>query len=85
MTLELRLLLEGSMRFQSSDPRDRIYAFLGLVDRAHNIIPNYQASNSINDTLCHTAKRIILHDARLEILSLAQEDDRSDLPSWVPN
>jgi hypothetical protein len=81
-------LLEHARRSKSSDPRDRIYAFLGLAEPGYNIVPSYEASNSINNALCHTAKRMILHDASLCILSLAQEDNRADdadLPSWVPN
>ncbi len=77
-----------NLQWDSNPPTqgtDRVYAFLGLVEPGYNIIPNYQASNSIHGTLCYSTKRIILHEAGLDVLALAQEDDRSDLPSWVPN
>ncbi len=72
---------------QSSDPRDRIYAFMGLMTPSYNIVPSYEASNSISDTLCHKAKRIILHDACLDIIRDASPEyilDGAMLPSWVP-
>ncbi|KAF5700747.1 heterokaryon incompatibility 6 OR allele [Fusarium mundagurra] len=83
---KLTPLLSHSRVCKSSDPRDRIYAFLGLADPSYNIVPVYDRANTIEDTLCHTAKRVILKDHRLDILSLSQETDRAEgLPSWVPD
>ncbi len=88
-TKELLPLLRHSRSCKSSDPRDRVYAFLGLADPRYDIVPIYDPTiNTIEDTLYHTAKRIILHDRRLDILSLAQESgcqETGNLPSWVPD
>lgn len=84
-------LLRHSRTCKSSDPLDRVYAFIGLANPRYNIVPIYDPTiNTIEDTFCYTAKRIILHDQRLHILSLAQEPGgqtsaSGNLPSWVPD
>ncbi|KAG7290311.1 hypothetical protein NEMBOFW57_000310 [Staphylotrichum longicolle] len=87
--MKLLPLLRHGRSCKSSDPRDRVYAFLGLADPRYNIVPIYDPTiNTIEDTLCYTAKRIISHDRRLHILSLSQErgcQKNSNLPSWVPD
>ncbi|CAM1505067.1 Fc.00g107040.m01.CDS01 [Cosmosporella sp. VM-42] len=83
---KLTPLLIHSRVCKSSDPRDRIYAFLGLADKDYNIVPGYDMANTIEDTLYHTARRVILHDRRLDILSQSLEKDRPEgSPSWVPD
>jgi hypothetical protein len=42
--IELRPLLTHARNCKSSDPRDRIYAFLGLANPEYNIIPSYKPS-----------------------------------------
>lgn len=84
----IRPMLEAGRSCQVTDPRDRIYAFLGLVDPEYRIVPNYEAGNGLADVFCHVAKRTILFEQSLDMLSHAQENERalnSKLPSWVPD
>jgi hypothetical protein len=85
--IPIKTLLEFARTAQSSDPRDRIYAFIGLATPKYNIIPSYETSNSLNDTLCYTTKQIILYEDSLDIIGYAPHKnilDSAGLPSWVP-
>jgi hypothetical protein len=81
-------VLESARSCQVTDPRDRVYAFLGLVDSGYKIEPDYHQSNTLSDLFCYTSKRAILFEESLDILSHAQVNVRSlgdDLPSWAPD
>jgi hypothetical protein len=65
---DLLKLLSSHARFcGASDKRDRVYAFLGLVDPMYGISPDY-SSQSIQDVCVDTARRILLYDGNLGIL-----------------
>ncbi|KAJ9602679.1 hypothetical protein H2200_012873 [Cladophialophora chaetospira] len=84
----IRRMLEAARSCQVTDPRDRVYAFLGLVDSGYSIEPDYKSSNSLQDLFCYTCKRTILFEQSLDILSHAQDKYRTEddgLPSWVPD
>ncbi|KAK0662456.1 putative heterokaryon incompatibility protein, partial [Cercophora samala] len=81
-------LLSQSRHLQSSDGRDRIYAFLGLVRENYGIIPDYSPENTMERLLVDIATRIVLQDKTLDILSDASRvrgELSSQLPSWVPD
>ncbi len=79
-------LLEHSRTCKATDPRDRVYAFLNLVDRGYDIKPNYGASNTPANTFATAAARIMLFEQNLDILFYANESERIDgLPSWAPD
>ncbi|KAH8767821.1 heterokaryon incompatibility protein-domain-containing protein [Hyaloscypha finlandica] len=85
---DIKRLLEASRSCQVTDPRDRIYAFLGLADPDYMIDPDYEVWNTLADTFTYTCKRIILFEQSLDILRYSQETERTlgnDLPSWVPD
>jgi hypothetical protein len=84
----IRPVLESARRCEVTDPRDKVYAFLGLVDPGYMIEPDYRQSNNLLNLFCYTCKRTILFEQSLDILSHAQENSRAlndGLPSWVPN
>jgi hypothetical protein len=84
----LKELLQHSRQCQSSDPRDKIYAFLGLADQGYGIIPKYTLENTIVHVLIDTAERIITFEGNLDILehvSEGREKLGTLLPSWVPD
>jgi Heterokaryon incompatibility protein (HET) len=84
----IRSVLEAARSCQVTDPKDRIYAFLGLVDSGYMIEPNYLKTNSLASLFCYTAKRTILFEQSLDLLCHSQENKRAlndDLPSWVPD
>lgn len=91
----LTVMLEHSRGRESSDPRDRIFAFLGLVDSGYEIAVDYchhktseESANAFKNLLTDTARRIIIQEGSLDILSHVELDargDDNDLPSWVPD
>jgi hypothetical protein len=84
---DLKQLLSHSRNCKSSDDRDRIFAFLGLSHSTYGIVPDYSPANTISRVLIETAKKIILHDNNLEILSYVEpvRSQCAALPSWVPD
>ena len=88
--VSLTTLLDVSRRLQASDPRDKIYSVLGLLDddllEGYGIVPDYAESNTADDVFLHAVKASIKVDNTLELLRNAFTDDRSScLPSWVPD
>jgi hypothetical protein len=85
---DLIILLQHSRNCAASDPRDRIYAFIGLAHSSYAIIPDYTHRNTIEKVLIETAKAIIRHDACLRILQHVNRGRANlgcRLPSWVPD
>ncbi|KAK0618865.1 heterokaryon incompatibility protein-domain-containing protein [Immersiella caudata] len=85
---DLPTYLEHSRHCQSGDNRDRVYAFIGLVDPSYGIVPDYSADNTIVNVLIETATKTIEHDCNLGILSYAAGTNGPlsfKLPSWVPD
>lgn len=85
---ELIALLQHSRNCAASDPRDRVYAFIGLAEPGYNIIPNYRSVNKLEQVLIETAKCIIHHDQSLAILQHVYRGRAKlgvRLPSWVPD
>jgi hypothetical protein len=81
-------LLADARVCKVSDPRDRIFAFVGLVDPGYCIVPDYTVSPAAVFSLA--CKRIILYEQNLNILTCCKEDLDSharlgDLPSWTPD
>ena len=76
----------------STDPRDKIYALLGLTSDGASIVPlpNYQ--QSVRDVFMQTGKNIIIGQGRVGAMLLARRsgNERTGsgilrLPSWVPD
>ncbi|RSL44940.1 hypothetical protein CEP53_010979 [Fusarium sp. AF-6] len=85
---DIKKVLARSRHCRSSDPRDRIFAFLGLTYPGYGIEADYSKSNTLDATNLHTAKKILEFDRHLEILIFAVRATRrsvSTLPSWVPD
>jgi hypothetical protein len=85
---ELKELLRHARNCHSSDPRDRVYAFLGLAHQQYGIVPNYSWANDAVKVFVDTCKKIIEFDCDLSILehaALARKDLGCFLPSWVPD
>lgn len=79
--------LRHARNFQSSDRRDKVYAFLGLASPDYNIVPNYNPERSALSVFIETTERIIQKEGNLGVLEDAINNDRlqSDNPSWVPD
>ena len=76
---------------QASDPRDNIYAFLGVshggtLPIPPSLVPDYSLSPA--QVYIQWAKFLIPSDAHLFLLSLVEDPSlrkMDDLPSWVPD
>ncbi|KAF0316690.1 heterokaryon incompatibility protein [Colletotrichum asianum] len=94
LQLDLSYLLNHARNTKSSQPKDRIYAFVGLSTLRNKIQINYDPAYSINMLLADVARTIVLYeDEGLDILSQAGTAAYSralprgsdPLPTWVPD
>lgn len=77
-------LLQYSRSCKVTDPRDLVFAFVGLANQHYQIVPDYQSD--ITRVFVLACKRIILHETSLSILCYCGEEGRrQDLPTWVPD
>jgi hypothetical protein len=85
-TKPLRDILGHSRQCKSSDPRDRVYAFLGSLSADYSIVPDYSSLATVTSVFTKTACRIILQERNLMVLhdSLRSSKDHT-VPSWVPD
>jgi hypothetical protein len=82
----LSSLLWNTWDRASTDPRDKVFAMLALVDQADyaTIAPDY--SKPVMQVYRETAREIIVKQGQLDILLAASGVNGShDLPSWVPD
>jgi hypothetical protein len=86
-----RVLLQRSRRFEATDPKDRIFAVLGLptVDSAPDkellfLEPDYTLS--VFQLYLKVARRVIEQERNLGLLSAVQHGPSIEegLPTWVP-
>lgn len=85
---DLKVVLAMSHHCKSSDPRDRMYAFLGLAHPGYCVPVDYDAANDLDSVLAETASRILAFENTLDIFTyaIATRDDRSArLASWIPD
>ncbi|KAH7408717.1 heterokaryon incompatibility protein-domain-containing protein [Phaeosphaeria sp. MPI-PUGE-AT-0046c] len=89
----LSTLVELTRTFNATDPRDKVYALLGLCAfngmsafKTHRITPDY--ARSVASTFSEAMAIILMDDFWMSYpqwtLHLGR-DDVPDLPSWVPN
>ncbi|TPX14608.1 uncharacterized protein E0L32_005300 [Thyridium curvatum] len=75
----------------SSDPRDRVYAFLGLAEGEYAVTPCYDKANTVERVLVDTARAIVAHDHNLDMLGYVGcrsgpvVFDGDGIPTWVPD
>jgi hypothetical protein len=86
--LDLLYLINSTKYLHASNPRDRIYALLGLVEKDHHLAalnPDYSKSTSQLNT--QLFKYIVESSRRLSILALApyRTVEIGELPSWAPD
>jgi Heterokaryon incompatibility protein (HET) len=81
-------LLEALYRSQSAlstDPRDKIYALLGLVFDSHRFVPEPNYNLSKEETYTNFSLALIKHRLPLDFIYLRTSNRRTNdsLPSWV--
>lgn len=86
----LEKLLPSTRHLSATDPRDKVYAFLGLSHRRDeqdprsDITPDY--TRDVELLYCYTAKLIMHESVTLSMLCHVQRRPlSSSLPSWVPD
>lgn len=83
---DIKVILNWTREFKSSDPRDRVYALTELADSGYGVVPDYSASMNIQSIFLETARKIIAFDRSLDLLTYveAHGSRRLKSPSWVP-
>lgn len=85
---QLAKLLLYTRRFEASDPRDKVYALLGLTSTdiaALGLRADYHFS--VAEVYKRVAAALLQHEHRLELLESSRGETalRKLLPSWVPD
>ena len=75
--------LHDTRHCKSTDPRDKIYALLNLVNEPSELFADYTRSNK--DVYKWLARSMIERDTCLDVLSGVQGKPGQGLPSWVPD
>lgn len=78
-TSDFKSLLLNAHRFCASDERDKIYAFLGLTDFPHGVVPSYSDHCRAEQLSNEVTQRIIEHEKNIKVLKYASN---SIYPSW---
>jgi hypothetical protein len=85
----LSTLLRHASNVNTSEPRDKVYAFLGLTEPTYNLIPSYTPENTVTKVLTATAEAVIVHEKSVAIvwdaLGTRSPETGFYLPSWVPD
>ena len=82
---ELTDLLFHTRSCKSTDPRDKVFSVLGLVDTTlYRVKPDYRIT--LDQALRDVTRSIITKKQSLDVLAGSQNPERENgLPSWVPN
>ena len=79
-------MLLRSRRLEATDPRDKIFAFHGLLKKLGANLPDPDYSIPAEQVYLKAAAAVINHDGHLRILaSITGERLLEGLPSWVPD
>jgi hypothetical protein len=88
--LDLAALLENHRIVDVKDPKDKVYALLGLSEliegKKHDIVPDYNLQTT--DIYEQVAKSVLEKSSTLDLLGIPKVMPRSPiglLPSWVPD
>ncbi|KAK0515386.1 hypothetical protein JMJ35_002765 [Cladonia borealis] len=79
--------LIAANRQAATDPRDHVYALLGLAKENDNPLlrPNYLDSNPASAVFLFLIEYSVRVENSLDIICLSQGRIRNDLPSWCPD
>lgn len=78
--------LVDSRRSVATEPRDKIYALLGLTRDGSEVVPVPHYENPDTDVYIGVARHMIVTQGHTaSMLLAARTEHRTGLPSWVPN
>ena len=85
---DLTIIAENMHKFSAKDPRDLVYAFIGLIGSEWGIKSDYSPHITLHHVLVTITRLLIQHWNRLDILvdALRRSGEFGfQLPSWVPD
>jgi hypothetical protein len=83
-SVKLLDLLRIGCNFECRDPRDKVFALLGLASKDLEIEPDY--NKSPGQVLTETTVRILQSSSDLDVLNYVSNNwKETKLPSWVPD
>lgn len=69
---------------KATDPHDKVFSMLGLVDPDEcNLRADYRAE--VRHVFMSAAKAVLMKEGGLHILAASQNPERTNGPSWMPN
>ena len=79
--------LVAGNRQAATNPKDLVYAFLGLAQERDDplLTPNYSDSNSASAVFLNLIEYSVRVENSLDVICLSQGRIRNDLPSWCPD
>lgn len=88
--MDLKAWLHHARECESSDPRDKIFAFLGLASDRYNITPDYSSARTMQELRVDVAKRVIEVDMNVDLLRYVGPKRQLEVPrpgllTWVPD
>ncbi|MCJ1332768.1 hypothetical protein MMC10_009462 [Thelotrema lepadinum] len=82
--LKLFSLLSARRSCLATDPRDKVFALIGLANDAQDLSPDY--SKSVKEVYSQTAEHILYVNNNIGLLNEVKSLQLgSELPSWVPD
>lgn len=77
---------------EATDPRDLVFALIGISNHSYRLLPDYSEGVSITHVLCQLTRKVIDHNGTLDILECAYarapkpstSTDSTHIPSWIP-
>jgi hypothetical protein len=83
-TSDLGSLLFNANCFRATDERDKIYAFLGLTDIPHGIIPSYSLDCQVDKLCLAITRKIIELEKSIEVLKYTWSARRIKVLGYAP-
>ncbi len=82
---DLAQVLPHGRTCQATDPRDKVFALLGLADpHVYGLVPDYRLP--LRHVIIEATKAVMFKSFKLSLLAAAQNPTRQNgLPSWAPN
>jgi hypothetical protein len=83
---EILQLLGSTRQYMATDPRDKIFALVGLARDVDPLLVDY--SKSVEELIINFTRAVVAKKSPLDILSfveLSSQSSRLGLPSWAPN
>lgn len=86
-TAHLSTVLPLTRNLQATDPRDKVFSFLGMIDRTNLPPLNPSYTVPVSEIYTRTARAMIAQEQGLSVLSGVHGPHQKDraLPSWVPD